>query len=947
MQESFSGGELAPSLHARVDLAKYSVGLKTCRNFFVQAHGGVSNRSGTRMITALDRRLIFECIYVPGSNAPSNATSPVGALSTVSIPYGEGEGYSWGTDTEIRSHITLHDGPADDDTDIIYWEGDKFIFKIQDLEFTVTIAPTNVDNTVSRLSNTLRNGISSGVFNELYYANSYQSSGRVITITKKDAAEGADRVPGRLIPFSFNTEQTYVLVFSDLVLQIIKDGGAVVDSDGDLVIIPTPYKYDQLENLQVTQSADVMTICHRDFPPMELSRSSHTSWSLSEIVFGSALTQVVGVSVSGQNYDGADPWMWHSYVVTAVEPITGAESPVSSAASLTNNHLGNGVTNTVAWTAHSSGIIETYNVYKKEGGIYGFIGRATSNSFIDDNIRPDISITPPVVRAVFDGAGKYPEVVSYYQQRLIFGQSTNEPQTLWMSQAGAYKNFNTSVPLRADDAITLTIAAREVNELRHIVGLDSLLLLTSGGEWLLSAAGDGAIQPGSVHVKPQGYRGSSNMPPIAIGNTVIYVQSKGAIIRDLAYSLESDSYTGNDLTVLSNHLFAGKTVKSWAYAQAPWSLVWVVLSDGSLVTLTYMREHEVWGWARHDSTNGLFESVCTVTEGSEDAVYFLVKRVIDGNICRYVERLESRVVNELSQSFFVDSGLSYDGTHTGKVIVGIGLPDGSTLTGISYGTGIELGFINYEDGYASVSTIIDGTENPRVLRLYAPTGEVLQVKITGTHSTNGIVTGTVVSSIVADVFQDFGLDTSSYPGVVIDVTKAFGNSGTTNVDRGRWSLSAVSLSGLSHLEGEEVSLFGGDGEVLARQTVSGGSVSLPNSASGGYEKVSAGLPIEADFETLPINVSNRNVQGKAKSIGKTTFRVENTLGGKAGPNLDDLTEFKTPVYSAYDTASEWVTGDIAIVGSPKWTQFGSISFRQDDPLPVTILAVIPEVEFGK
>ena len=95
-------------------------------------------------------------------------------------------------------------------------------------------------------------------------------------------------------------------------------------------------------------------------------------------------------------------------------------------------------------------------------------------------------------------------------------------------------------------------------------------------------------------------------PPIVIGNTIIHLQSKGGIIRDLAFALESDSYTGNDLTVLANHLFEGKTVKEWAYAQAPHSIVWAVLSDGTLAALTYMREHEVWGWSRHD-TDGTYE----------------------------------------------------------------------------------------------------------------------------------------------------------------------------------------------------------------------------------------------------------------------------------------------------------------------------------------------------
>jgi len=173
-----------------------------------------------------------------------------------------------------------------------------------------------------------------------------------------------------------------------------------------------------------------------------------------------------------------------------------------------------------------------------------------------------------------------------------------------------------------------------------LVPLSDLVVLTSGGEWLMVSNDGKVITPSSIALKPQGYRGASDVPPLVIGNTILYVQSKGSIIRDLAYALESDTYTGNDLTVLSNHLFAGKQIVEWAYSQAPHSMVWAVLDDGSVAALTYMREHEVWGWSRHD-TDGTFESVCSVAEGNEDATYFVVKRTINGTTKRYIERLGS------------------------------------------------------------------------------------------------------------------------------------------------------------------------------------------------------------------------------------------------------------------------------------------------------------------
>jgi len=758
IQPSFSGGELAPSLHARVDLAKYAVGLKTCRNFMVLAHGGVSNRSGT-----------------------------------------------------------------------------KYICETKD---------------------------------------SYKST--------------------RLIPFEFNTEQTYVLEFGDLIMRVIKDGGQV-ESGGSPVEITTPYAHTDLSQLQFTQSADIMTICHPDHPPKELSRASHTSWSISNITFGTTMSAPTGVSVSRQNYDSGEDDTSYEYVVTSVDTTTGAESVASSSGSVTNNNLSSTITNTITWSSVSAA--SSYNVYKKRGGVYGFVGRASSTTFKDDNIEADASDTPPTNRIIFNTTDEYPSTVTYYQQRLTFGQSNNDPQKVWMSQTGNYHNFNVSEPLRDDDAVTFTIASSQVNEVRHMVPLSDLVTLTSGGEWLMVSNEGNVVTPTSIALKPQGYRGASEVPPLVIGNTILYVQSKGSIIRDLAYALESDTYTGNDLTVLSNHLFAGKSITEWAYSQAPHSIVWAVLDDGSIAALTYMREHEVWGWSRHD-TDGTFESVCSVAEGNEDATYFVVKRTIDGNTKRYIERLGSRVFTDVEDAFFVDSGLSYDGTHTGSTSM--------TLSG---------------------GTTWEHTED-----------------LTLTASASSFSSGDVGNTIVLTI----GLNTlvctiktyTSATVVVVragrDVPTAFQSVATTS-----WAEGVDELSGLSHLEGKTLSILA-DGNVEARQVVSSGAITIANPST----KIHVGLPIQADIQTLDLETGKSTIQGKTKSVSTVTLRVEDSRGGKLGPDSDNLTEFKQRAYESYGDPTALKTGDIRVTIPSKWSASGSIFYRQDDPLPITLLAVIPEVEVG-
>ena len=759
IQPSFSGGELAPSLHARVDLAKYSVGLKTCRNFMVLAHGGVSNRPGTE----------FVC---------------------------------------------------------------------ETLDSTKTT---------------------------------------------------------RLVAFEFNTEQTYVLEFGHQTMRVIKEGG-LVTSGGTPVQISTPYDHNDLAQLRFTQSADVLTICHPDYEPRELTRSSHTNWALSVITFGTTMTAPTGVSASAQNYDASNPSTTYEYVVTAVDTSTAEESVASSSASATNNNLSGTITNTVSWSAVSGA--DSYNIYKKSGGVFGFVGRSDSTSFKDDNIEADASDTPPKNKVVFDQAGEYPAAVTYYQQRLAFAQSNNNPQTVWMSQTGNYKNFNVSEPLRDDDAVTFTIAARQVNEIRHMVPLSDLVVLTSGGEWLMVADDGKVVTPTSISLKPQGYRGASDVPPLTIGNTILYIQSKGSIVRDLAYALESDTYTGNDLTVLSNHLFSGKTVREWAYAQAPYSIAWTVLSDGSVAALTYLREHEVWGWSRHD-TDGDFESVCSIAEGTEDATYFVVKRTINGTTKRYVERLHTRIFETVADAFFVDCGLSYDGAHSGSTTMTLSGGTNWSHTENLTLTASSAIFSAADVGNATVLTI--GTE-------------------TVTCTINSYLSGTEVS-VRAGRDVPF-----AFQGAAVSV----------------WSRAVDQLTGLTHLEGKEVSILA-DGNVEAQQTVTSGAITISHPAS----KIHVGLPIQADLQTLDLEIGKSTVQGKAKTVASLTMRVEKSRGGKVGPAEDNLTEFKQRAYEKYGDPTALKTGDIRVTLPSQWSSSGSIFFRQDDPLPVTILSLIPEVSVGR
>lgn len=149
----------------------------------------------------------------------------------------------------------------------------------------------------------------------------------------------------------------------------------------------------------------------------------------------------------------------------------------------------------------------------------------------------------------------------------------------------------------------------------------------------------------------------------------VYVQSKGQIVRDLGYDYLKNRFTGVDLTQFASHLVENHTILDWAYQQNPSSTIWCIREDGVLLSLTYVKEQQVVGWARHD-TDGKFESICCLDEGQEDAVYFIVNRTINGSTVRYVERLANRLLSADNMSAcFLDSALMYDGTNYGSTTI--------------------------------------------------------------------------------------------------------------------------------------------------------------------------------------------------------------------------------------------------------------------------------------
>lgn len=621
----------------------------------------------------------------------------------------------------------------------------------------------------------------------------------------------------RLIPFSFNTQQNYVLEFSENKMRIIKDGGLVVypsghASAGQIAEITSPYTASDLPLLKFAQSADVMTLCHPSYPVYELTRSDHHDWSFSTVTFSPSITTPSGVSVTPS---GGGVGTTYKYKVTAVAE-NGEESLASTEVSCINTYILDGspsTYNTVSWSAVTGAV--KYNLYRYDdysGYVYGFLSSTETTSFQDNGpITPDVADGPPESRIPFIGSDTYPSCAAYYKQRLCFGRSNTYPQRVWMTQTGNYKNMNISRPGRADDSIEYNFDSNQVNDIRHIIPLRDLLILTSGGEWVMSTGGQ-AVSAENIDFVHESVNGTSHIPPLVIQNSVLYINETGQTIRDLFYRFEDDGYSGEDLTIFSRHLFEKHTLTDWTFQKTPYNIIWVVRDDGALLGLTYNRAHQVWGWHRHDTHNGEFESVCAITEQGKNVLYTTVKRIINGQEKRYIEKFAERFVSNIEDNIFMDSCLSYEGIATD------------------------------------------------------------------------------------------------------------------------------SFTGLSHLEGEEVSILA-DGNVHPRQTVSSGAITLQYTA----KKIHIGLPITADLETLDTHAINTAEFGKKRSSYKVTLSIKDTRGLWVGDNAENLVEYKQRSqdngYDAIPVASD----DIEMFTLPSWQSKGRIFIRQSDPLPATILAITPDI----
>lgn len=464
---------------------------------------------------------------------------------------------------------------------------------------------------------------------------------------------GAGRTAGvRFRMFAPAADAVYVIEFGPGYLRVLQDGATVLDAGLSAVELPTPYSESDLPLLQFSSSVDVLTVACKGHLPYELTRSGAASpyvWAFGVRPerpdrFRPTLVDFTIVStVATQN---KKDWQYAAAGVDA----NGIEStPYVSPVILSDGGSGF-VAGGSVWLPQGGRVPQPvrvtvgeapdhYSIYKGLDGVYGFIGKLSVPAgtlpgaqliFKDYNFAPDYTDQPRKADAQFTSGGTdMPAVVAQFQSRIIFANQPTEPDTFWASAISSLKDFVRYIPVKDNDAMKVTLGSLQLDEIRHIVPMSSqIFMFTSGTEYIVGA--EGALTPTNVNVRPISYRGSGWLPPLVVGNVILFVDIAGKV-RELVYDQNTNGYPGEDLSLLASHLFVGRTIVDWAVENNDQTVVWCVMSDGKLLSLTYNRDHNVAAWARH-STAGQFRAVCVAREGGHDNVYFAVERAfgLDG-----------------------------------------------------------------------------------------------------------------------------------------------------------------------------------------------------------------------------------------------------------------------------------------------------------------------------
>jgi hypothetical protein len=472
-----------------------------------------------------------------------------------------------------------------------------------------------------------------------------------------------------------------------------------------LYVAATPYNASELTDLDYAQSFDTIYLAHPYYEVGKLVRADHDDWAYSTVSFAPGIAAPGGVTATATvaNTDAANTGdsyfpQQYNYIVSAVNT-DGQESRGSTSAGATNDtELPRNYT-TISWTA-PTGDVDYYRVYKAhESGSFGFIGESETTSFVDDGYEPDYSDAPIEAYSPFGATGDYPARVGFWEQRLWFGRTTNNPNAIFASRTADFENMDFARPQRENDSIAMAIATGESNSIEAFMPMDRLLVGTSDNIFALRGPNDDVLVPTPPpSARRQVGRGIGRPKPLIVGEVAFYQPRHESGVRTLGYTFEIDGYKSSDVSIFAPHLFEQFRLIRLGYQAEPQSIIWALRNDYRLLAFTWENEQQVWGWTEMDLGGDVLDF--TIISEDEDGlvesrVYLVVEREIDGETKRYVERMDAVKWLDYKRAAFVDCARRYEFEEPA-----------TEVTGLDHLEGEYVGVL--ADGYYAKATVEGG-----------------------------------------------------------------------------------------------------------------------------------------------------------------------------------------------------------------------------------------------
>ena len=840
---NFTGGELSPRLDGRTDLTKYSSGCSTLENLVVYPHGSAARRPGSTFIAEV----------ADSDNKTRLIPFEFSTTQTYMLEF-----------SNLKMRVYKDKGAV--------LEGDKTITGITQANPAVVTATSH----------------------------GYSNGDEVLI----SGVSGMTEVNNKRFLVADKTTNTFELQDKDGV-DINSTSFTAYASGGvsnKVFELATPYTTAQLFDLKFAQSADVMYITHPEHEVEKLSRTGHTSWTLTDVDFTKGPMQDANTTDTTLNPG-------QSAVGTGIALVASAVTGINGGSGFQSTDVGRFVFLNSGY-AKITAVADTTNATIE-------ILTALSSA----------SATADWRLGAFSDTTGHPSCVTFFEQRLVFAGTTEQPQTIFFSRSGDYENMDANIggTVADDDAIIYTIASNQVNAIRFMTATRTLIIGTAGGEFTVSGGGtDSAITPTNILIKKQSNHGSANVDAISVGNATLFLQRAKRKIRELAYNFDVDGYIAPDMTILAEHISEGGLTQI-AYQQEPNQIVYATRNDGELVALTYQREQQVTAWHRHIFGGRFGNATITVTDFANiaDGTRIVLTKA-DGTTTTFTS-----ATSATSGKFHTTSSNNQTATNL-KTLIDADSDFTATVSSnvvtITESSPLSTGFLTIKSLDDSVR-LAKTDEGKAVCESVAviPTDDTeYEVYVIVKRTINGATRRFVE---VLNVFDFDQTDNTSFN--FLDSQLSYSGS------------AASTISGLDHLEGQTVSILA-DGASHPDKTVSSGSVTLDRSALN----VKVGLAYTSLLQTMRLNSGSQNgtSQGKTKRIYDITVRMFETIGVEVGPNLNDME--RIPFRSSADLMDEGIppfTGDKEVEFRGNYETDGFIFVRQTQPLPFTILSLYPRL----